>query len=214
MDTREPVQQTVPSVGRPTYPISIESPSSMRATRSLRAAAALLIALLALALPTTAAMAQSYPDTPTLTVDQPVVPPCTRVVLTGTGFLPDTLVTITVDGTVVGTVMTDDQGNYTFPYTVSCSAVDGAVLTFTGDDGTNVLSVSVTIEAAVVTTTTGGGGGGGATSTSTASGTLPRTGTSSTTMLLVRVSVVLVTVGAILVLAANRRRRDHVDADA
>ena len=172
----------------------------MRANRPLRATAALLIALLAVALPATAAVAQSYPSTPTLTVDQPVVAPCTTIVLTGTGFLPDTLVTITVDGKVIGTVMTDGQGNYTFTYTVSCSEVDGAVLTFTGNDGTNVLSVSVTVEAAAVTTTT--------------AGTLPKTGASDTTMLLVRVSVVLVAVGGILVLAASRRKRGHADLDA
>jgi len=165
----------------------------MRANRSLRAAAALLIAILALALPAGVAFAQSYPSTPTLTVDQPVVPPCTKIVLTGTGFLPNTVVTITVDGTVVGTVTTDDQGSYTFPYTVSCSEVDGAVLTFTGNDGTNILSVSVRIEAAAATPTT-------------AAGNLPKTGASDTTMLLVRVSVVLVAVGGILVLATSRRR--------
>ncbi|MGZ4730281.1 MAG: hypothetical protein ACXWB2_21410 [Acidimicrobiales bacterium] len=179
----------------------------MRANRSLRVAAALLIALLAVALPATAASAQSYPDTPTLTVDRPVVPPCTTVVLTGTGFLPDTLVTITVDGKVIGTVMTDDQGNYTFTYTVPCSEVDGAVLTFTGNDGTNILSVSVTIEAAAVSTTS-------TTASTSSTGTLPRTGASDTTMLLIRVSVVLVAVGAILVLATNRRKRDHADVDA
>ena len=175
----------------------------MRASRSVRVATALLIALLAVALPASVAGAQSYPDTPTLTVDHPVVPPCTTVVLTGTGYLPDTLVTITVDGKVVGTVMTDDNGNYTFSYTVSCSEVDGAVLTFTGDDGTNILSVSVTIEANAVTTTT-----------ASSAGTLPRTGASTTTMLLVRVSVLLVTLGGILVLATRRRRRDHADLDA
>ncbi len=201
MDTRQLINQTVPSARPDPGPgLSTESPSPMRANRSLRIAAALLIALLALGLPAAAATAQTYPSTPTLTVDQPVVPPCTTIVLTGTGFLPDTLVTITVDGTVIGTVMTDDQGNYTFTYTVSCSAVDGAVLTFTANDGTNILSVSVTIEAAAVTTTT--------------AGSLPKTGASDTTMLLVRVSVVLVAVGGILVLAAGRRRRDHADLDA
>ncbi len=169
----------------------------MRANRPLRAAAALLIAVLALALPAGAAFAQSYPSTPTLTVDQPVVPPCTTVVLTGTGFLPNTVVTISVDGKVIGTVTTDDQGNYTFPYTISCSEVDGAVLTFTGNDGTTILSVSVRIEAAAVTTTT-------------ATGSLPKTGASDTTMLLIRVSVVLVAIGGILVLATSRRRRSDV----
>jgi hypothetical protein len=201
MDTRGPIHQTVPSSGPGTGgPMSTESPSTMRASRSVRVATALLIALLAVALPAAGAGAQSYPDTPTLTVDQPVVPPCTTVILTGTGFLPDTLVTITVDGTVIGTVMTDENGNYTFPYTVSCSEVDGAVLTFTGDDGTNILSVNVTIEAGAVTTTT--------------AGTLPRTGSSDTTTLLIRLSVVLVAVGGILVLATSRRRRSHADLDA
>jgi len=168
----------------------------MRANRSVRVALATLVALMALVVPATAATAQSYPSTPTLTVDQTVVPPCTTVTLTGTGFLPDTVVTITVGGTVVGTVTTDDQGNYTFTYTVSCSEVDGAVLTFTASDGTNVLSVAVTIEAAAVTSTT-------------AAGTLPRTGASDTTMLLIRVSIVLVAVGGILVLATSRRKRNH-----
>jgi hypothetical protein len=155
----------------------------MRANRSVRVALATLVALMALVVPATAATAQSYPSTPTLTVDQTVVPPCTTV-------------TLTVGGTVVGTVTTDDQGNYTFTYTVSCSEVDGAVLTFTASDGTNVLSVAVTIEAAAVTSTT-------------AAGTLPRTGASDTTMLLIRVSIVLVAVGGILVLATSRRKRNH-----
>jgi hypothetical protein len=175
----------------------------MRASRSARVVTALLVTLAALALPTTIAAAQSYPDTPTLTVDQPVVAPCTTVVLTGTGFLPDTLVTITVDGKVIGTVMSDENGNYTFSYTVSCSEVDGAVLTFTGDDGTNILSVSVTVEA-----------GASAPTTTTTTGTLPRTGTSDTTASLIRVAVVLLTVGAILVLATSRRRRRHAHHDA
>ncbi len=198
MDTIHPINHTVPSARpQPSDLISTESSSPMRANRSLRVAAAVLLVMLALALPATAAMAQSYPDTPTLTVDQPVVPPCTTIVLTGTGFLPNALVTITVDGKVVGTVTTDADGNYTFPYTISCSEVDGAVLTFTGNDGTNILSVSVTIEAAAVTTTT-------------ASGTLPKTGASNATMMLIRVSVVLVALGGILVLATSRRKRSDV----
>ena len=208
MDTIGPIHQTVPSARpRPPDQISTESSSRMRANRSLRTAAALLIAALALALalPAGAAFAQTYPNTPTLTVDQPVVPPCTTVVLTGTGFLPNAVVTISVDGKVIGTVTTDDQGNYSFPYTVSCSEVDGAVLTFTGDDGTNILSVSVTIEAAVVTTTAGGSPT--TSGSSTTSGVLPRTGASDTTMLLIRISVVLVAVGGILVLATSRRKR-------
>jgi hypothetical protein len=170
----------------------------MRFTRPLRVAAVLLIAFLALALPATAAVAQSYPSTPTLTVNKPVVAPCGTVVLTGTGFLPDSLVTITVDGTVIGTVMSDGNGDYTFNYTVPCSAVDGEVLTFTGNDGTNILSVTVTVEISAVTTTT--------------AGSLPKTGVSDTTMLLVRVSVVLVAVGGILVLATARRRRSHTSS--
>jgi len=170
----------------------------MRANRSLRVLSSLLIALLALALPATVASAQTYPSTPTLTVDQPVVPPCTTIILTGTGFLPNTLVTITVDGKVIGTVMTDDTGSYTFPYTISCSEVDGAVLTFTGNDGTNILSVSVTIKATVTTTA--------------APGTLPRTGASDTTTFLLRLSILLVAVGGLIVVATRRRNRDHVDA--
>ncbi len=166
----------------------------MRNTRLVRLLAVTLVAALAVLLPATVAgAAGEYPDTPTLVIDQTVVPPCTTLTLTGAGFLPNTLVTITANGKVVGTVMSDANGNFTFPYPVPCDAVAGQIV-FHANDGTNDLEVDATVVVQTATTT----------------GTLPRTGSSDTTLRLVQGSVLLITMGGILVLATRRRsRRDQ-----
>jgi len=167
----------------------------MRNARSLRMLAITLVAVVACLIPASVAGAAGlYPDTPTLVIDQPVVPPCTTLMLTGTGFLPNTLVTITANGKVVGTVTTDANGGFTFPYPVPCDAVAGQIV-FHATDGTNDLEV----DAQVVV------------QTSTTTGTLPKTGSSDTTLRLVQGSVLLITMGGLLVLATRRRtRRDQV----
>jgi len=167
----------------------------MRNARFLRMLAITLVAVVACLIPASVAgAAGGYPDTPTLVIDQTVVPPCTTLMLTGTGFLPNTLVTISANGKVVGTVMSDAKGSFTFPYPVPCDAVAGQII-FHATDGTNDLEV----DAQVIV------------QTSTTTGTLPRTGSSDTTLRLVQGSVLLITMGGLLVLATRRRtRRDQL----
>lgn len=165
----------------------------MSASRTVRAFAAALVAVVALLVPAAVASAAgTYPDTPTLTIDKTVTAPCETVILTGTGFLPNHLVTITVNGKVVGTTTTDANGNFTFPYPVPCDAVAGQ-LVFHANDGTNDLEVDATVIVASTSTTT--------------TGSLPRTGSSDTTLRLAQLSVLLIAAGGILVLATRRRTR-------
>ena len=163
----------------------------MRSPRLFRLLAVATVIVIASMVPASmASAAGEYPDTPVLTIDQHQVPPCTTLILTGGGFLPNTLVTITANGKVVGTVMTDSQGNFTFPYPVPCDAQAGQIV-FHANDGTNDLEVDATVVVQTATTT----------------GTLPRTGSSDTTLRLVQLSVLLITMGGILVLATRRRNR-------
>jgi len=142
--------------------------------------------------------ALDYPGKSTLTVNDPT-PKCGQTVdVVGTGFLPDTLVTVTVGGKVVGTITTDDQGSFTFPYVVPDPCVDGEQQTITATDGTNTLTVDITLSATTATTLA-------------PSGNLPRTGSSDTTLHLVQLSVLLIAVGGVL-LVATRKRRHTADA--
>lgn len=173
----------------------------MRVSPSIRSVLAVLATTLVL-FAAAPAQAQDYPGGPTLTVDRPSVVCGDTVVITGKDFLPDTEVTLTVGGQVIGTVMTDGEGNFSFPWTVPCS-LSGSV-TITASDGVNTLSVSITVGAPGPSPTTAPG------PTPSGTGTLPRTGSDSD--LLVRGGLLLVAVGGLLVLAT--RKRDRATADA
>jgi hypothetical protein len=174
--------------------------TNRRSTRPTRLIGALFVALilglgLLLAGPGTAG-AVDYPSDATLTVNDPT-PSCGQTVdVVGTGFLPDTLVTITIGGQVVGTVTSDANGNFTFPYTLPDACVDGEQ-TIRATDGTNTLLVSITVSSTTR-----------ATATTTASGNLPVTGSSGTTLHLVQVGVLSVAIGGILLVATRKRRRE------
>jgi LPXTG-motif cell wall-anchored protein len=162
----------------------------MRHIPMRRLVAVLALALFAVLAPSTAAFAQ-YSNVPTLTINTPTTTPCSQVVIKGTGFLPNHEVTITADGVVVGTVMSDANGDFTFTYTVPCNAVDGEI-EFKANDGTNVLTVKVNV---VVS---------GTSATPAPTGTLPKTGSSNTQNLL-RIGVLLIAVGGMVVIATRRR---------
>jgi len=158
----------------------------MRSPRLFRLLAVATVIVIASMVPASmASAAGEYPDTPVLTIDQHQVPPCTTLILTGGGFLPNTLVTITANGKVVGTVMTDGQGNFTFPYPVPCDAQAGQIV-FHANDGTNDLEVDATVVVQTATTT----------------GTLPRTG-SSDTLLLLTIAGLLILAGGCFVVASK-----------
>jgi LPXTG-motif cell wall-anchored protein len=156
------------------------------------------------------ASAQSYPNVATLTADKPTVDPCDTVILTGTGYLPNSQVTITVNGTFAGTTMTDAQGNFTFPYPVPCNAAAGQLL-FTASDGTTTLSTTVSVSAKATSQGGNSSNGSGSTGAATSSGSsLPTTGSNTDTY--VRIAVLLIALGGLVLLATRRRDRHSVDA--
>jgi len=171
----------------------------MRVSRFGRLVLAVLASTL-IVLTVAPAEAQDYPGGPTLTVDRPSVVCGETVVITGKDFLPNTEVTLTVGGEVIGTTTTDSQGNFSFRWTVPC-ALSGSV-TVTATDRVNTLSVSLTVSAPGPAPT--------AAPTPTPSGTLPRTGSDSD--LLLRAGLLLVTAGGLLVLATRKRNRAAADA--
>lgn len=163
------------------------------------------------------ANAQTYPSVATLTIDRPQTTTCGIAVVTGTGFLPNTTVTLTIGGQVIGTAQTDASGNFTFQWTVPSNWPIGPV-TIQASDGTNTLTVNTNVTACATTSTTsnnnsginsnnnassGSNAGSGSTGTT---GSLASTG-SANTVLFVRIAVLLLAAGGILLLAVNRRQR-------
>ena len=171
----------------------------MRANRTAALIVSLLVVFGALVTGAAAVSALTYPTDATLTVNDPT-PSCGQTVqVVGTGFLPNTEVTVSIAGQTVGTVMTDADGNFTFPYTLPtpCDAGDQVIR---ATDGTNTLLVSVTVSSTTETTAT-------STSTTVATGSLPVTGSSGTTMHLVQAGILMVAGGGILLLATRKRRQ-------
>jgi LPXTG-motif cell wall-anchored protein len=171
--------------------LSREERIFMRHTRSIRLVFAVLAAGLALFLAAPAAHAQ-YEGGSTLTVNIPN-PTCGQtVIVTGSGFLPDTEVTLTIGGSVIGTATTDAEGDFSFPYTVPANCSSGTVV-ISASDGVTVLTVSLAVGAPTPAPST----------------TLPRTGSDNSN--LIRAGAVLLAVGGLLVLA-TRKRAGKADA--
>jgi hypothetical protein len=155
--------------------------------RNIRRYLMVAIAALTLLGMGSAAHAQ-YQGDATLTVSDPS-PTCGEtVVITGTGFLPNAEVVLSIGDTEIGTVTSDAEGNFTFDYVTSCAATGNVVITAT--DGTNVLTVSLTV--------------GGTATPPTTAGTLTPTGSDSTTGL-VQVGLGLVLAGGLIALAVRSR---------
>jgi len=128
-----------------------------------------------------------------------VCAPCTIFVgenttVTGTGYLPNATVTLTIDGEFWTTVVTDDTGSFSLPFRADSRPADG-FLTFVGTDGTNTLTTVVEVLDRSTTTTR----------PAASSGSLPRTGSDAGG--LVRVAVVVLVLGAGLVLISRRTQR-------
>ena len=143
----------------------------------------------------TAAGAQEYTGA-TLVV--PItVSPGENMTVSGTGFLPNAPVTVTVASTptVVGTPMTDGDGNWTLTF---AAPTEPGVHTITASDGTNVITGTFTVVAAGTAVTP--------------AGTLPYTGSDSS-LPLAQLGLGLVAVGAIAVLMVRKRNaRTTIDA--
>jgi len=163
----------------------------MKLNRSALVLVSLLMVVLgALVTGTTAAGAQEYPPTATLTVNNPN-PVCGETVeVRGTGFAPNSTVTVSIGGHEVGTAQTDAEGNFTFPYTLPDPCDSGKQI-IRATDGTTDLQVTISVSSTTVTTATG---------------SLPRTGSSDSTLRLAQIGILLVAFGGILLMATRKRR--------
>jgi len=167
----------------------------------------------------TTAQAQTYPEVATLTIDRTQVSTCQSATITGVGYLPNSLATLTISCRVIGTVQTDASGTFSFVWAVPSDQAIGPVA-IVGTDGTNTLTVNTTVIAGCAGTvnpptnngsgSTGVGASSGSGSTGSGSsatgGSLATTG-SEYTVLFVRLAVLLLAAGGILLLVVNRRQR-------
>lgn len=163
--------------------------------RRILLALAVALGILLTAVPVSAQT--SYEGGADLVPSPPTIVVCTTSDLTGTGFIPGSQVTVTVDGEFFITVTADGSGTIRFPYT-PCTIPEGGVALFSATDGTNTATTQVWV------TPVG-------TTPAPVTGALPRTGSDSG--LLVRVAVVAIALGAVLVFATRRRTDDPVERD-
>jgi hypothetical protein len=142
--------------------------------------------------------------TPPVIDAPPVVPPGVPVVISGTGFLPNAVVTITVliggVEVVLGTTVTDANGNWTFVITSPLQG--GTTYAITGTDGVNSLTTDVFVTPSATPTTIAHEG---LPFTGLVNEGLPFTG-SSATVTLTQIGAVLVASGAFLALVVRKRR--------
>lgn len=158
-------------------------------TRTLLKAVLLLSGLFLALGGASAAQAQDYGPPPGISVDNSTVVQGGNVTVRGTACLPGASVTVSMNGSVVGTAVVAADGTWVLTFAVPTTTAPGAYsVSETGCvNGGGQLSTSVTVLGATVT-----------------AGTLPYTG--SSTEMPIRVGVVLVTAGALLVFAASRRK--------
>ena len=130
------------------------------------------------------ALVPNYEGTATVTVDKTQAKPGDTVTLVGKGFPPGAEVKVSVGGTVVGTPTADDQGGFTFAFTVP------------GDAAAGPITVSASCEPIVVNQTVS--------VLAETTGNLPKTG--SNVWNEVRIGGALILVGAVLVIAVRKRR--------
>jgi LPXTG-motif cell wall-anchored protein len=160
--------------------------------RLLMVSALLVTAMASLTMAATTASAQYHPGTPGIIVDPGTTTVGGKVTVQGSGCPANVTVTIKIGDVVVGTVISNGDGDFIDPNIVLPPSITPGTYTvhaLCGDlDLTTVLSVSALAPTTTAATT----------------GTLPRTGTDSG--LWVKVGLSLVVVGGLLVLATRRRR--------
>jgi LPXTG-motif cell wall-anchored protein len=127
-----------------------------------------------------------------ITLNTFIVAPGGRLVIEGSAFMPDSPVTVTVASTptVVGTPITDAEGNFSLAFNAPTELGDHTV---TASDGTNTLVLGFTVVAADAVD---------------AAGTLPYTGSNSSVPV-AQIGAGLVAAGAVLVLMV-RKRQHHL----
>lgn len=157
--------------------------------------ASLLAAAFLVAMPT-AASAQDdvescavdiadYEGSAIISISPLTIAPGGTVTITGEGFPPDVSVPLFFNGDEIGAPVTDEDGAFSFLYTVPADATTGTV-TFEALCGAFTLTTNLTVTAGQVTPTT-----------------IPVTGSDSTG--LVQVAAALLAVGALLVFVSRRQ---------
>ena len=114
------------------------------------------------------------------------------ITFTGTGFPPNTVVPLAVNGESIGSPTTDETGAFSFTYTVPTDLAPGAQLEFSATCGAFVLTQTITISAPGVTPPT-----------TPTQQPLPVTGGDFDWA--IRAGLALIAVGGLVVLAVRRR---------
>lgn len=139
---------------------------------------------------TACSIAAAYQGSATFSASVASAAPGSTVVFNGSGWPPNSNISITVNGVNVGTATTNAAGQFSFSYTFPSTS--SGTQTVSAGCGAFVLSQSVTM------TTTNS-----VTPITTRTGTLPVTG--SPAVGIAQVALVILAVGGLLVLVARRR---------
>jgi LPXTG-motif cell wall-anchored protein len=153
-------------------------------TRKACVAIAVLIGALMMS---SAAGAQYQPGQPGLVLTPSTTTPGGAVTALGFGCPPGSIVTITIDGKVVGTTVAADDGKGSFQVPITAPTTPGQ-FTVTATCGVTIVSSILTVIAAPTT-----------------AAVLPQTGSDST-LSLSRLGLVLIAGGGLLILAVRKRR--------
>ncbi len=168
---------------------------------------AALVAVMAVMLAPTVVHAQDYPPQPSVVIDQPIVTEGGIVTLTGSGFLPNSLIEVYLasgpegssERILLGTTMSDSDGNFSFQW--DTAGYSPGTYTLIATDGVNSATTQVMVtaagEQAVVTPARTGGGAPPA----AVGRTLPVTGGVGGVVL--RLGIVLLTIGGLAMVASR-----------
>lgn len=147
----------------------------------------------------------------TIVTDKPTTPPGTDVVISGTGYGPPGCeLTITADGQEIGKVIVDENGEFSLVWSVASDHACGEVEIASVADGETLATTTMEIVDCAVAPTTAApapaptDAAPAAPPADSGGGALPATG--AKTLPFVIGGLVLFTVGAVLLVMANRRR--------
>lgn len=135
---------------------------------------------------------------PTVSASASTVAPGGTVTISGEGFPPNTEGTVTLDGQVLASFVTDGSGAFSVQVTIPAGLAPGSYTLVATAGGT---SSSTTIQVAAGGGTTGVVGGG----TTTAAGGLPRTGADDGLSTMALIGAGLLVVGGLAFVGARRR---------
>lgn len=158
-----------------------------------------VLAVVAIGLAAGPAAAQQYPpEERTISASDTTPCPGGATTITGTGFEPGTVVTLTLDDTTsLGTPTAGEDGTISIEVVIPTTTATGThtiKATGTGIDAAITATINVVACEEAPTTTVAAGGD------------LPRTGSNST-MTMVRTGLALAAIGGVLLAVAAKRRR-------